>query len=195
VVLEIGAGLGLVSAFCAKRIGSDRVFAFEADPDLEPCIRETYQLNGVDPSLEICAVAARPGRVTLHRDRHFISASVVRRRAGARPVEVPGKALNYVAARLQPTLLVIDAEAADAGLFDQAELPTVSRILLEAHDRVIGPQATDQVIARLREMGFLVHGGISSPDHLVLRRTDPTEELTRDLSHRNEATAPLHSGL
>jgi predicted O-methyltransferase YrrM len=41
VVLEIGAGLGVVSAYCAKRLGSSRVFAFEANPDLEPRIRET----------------------------------------------------------------------------------------------------------------------------------------------------------
>src|SRR5207237_906870 len=37
VVLEVGAGLGLVSAYCAKRLGSSRVFAYEANPDLEPC--------------------------------------------------------------------------------------------------------------------------------------------------------------
>ncbi len=112
-VLDIGAGLGLVSAYCAKRIGSERVYAYEADPDLEPCIRETYQLNDVEPSLEICAVGAQPGRVTLYRDEHSISASVVRRRAGARPVEVPGRALNYVVAKIQPTLLVVDEEAAN----------------------------------------------------------------------------------
>jgi Met-10+ like-protein len=51
VVLEVGAGLGVVSAFCAKRLGSSRVFAFEANPDLEPRIRETYALNGVEPTL------------------------------------------------------------------------------------------------------------------------------------------------
>ena len=38
VVLEVGAGLGLVSSYCAKRIGSNRVFAYEADPELESCI-------------------------------------------------------------------------------------------------------------------------------------------------------------
>src|SRR3954464_13648071 len=40
-VLNIGAGLGLVSAYCAKRIGSDRVFAYEADPDLDLRTLET----------------------------------------------------------------------------------------------------------------------------------------------------------
>ena len=34
VVLELGAGLGLVSAYCAKRVGSGRVFAFEDIADL-----------------------------------------------------------------------------------------------------------------------------------------------------------------
>jgi FkbM family methyltransferase len=194
-VLEIGAGLGLVSTYCAKQIGSERVFAFQADPELESCIRETYQLNGVDPTLEICAVGARAGRITLHRDEHFISASVVRRRAGVQPVEVPGKALNYVVANIQPTLLVVDAEAADPGLFEEAQLPTVSRILLESHERVIGPLATDQVLTGLRAMGFVVDWGLSTADHLVLRRADPTEELTSDLNHRIELGSGLHSGL
>jgi FkbM family methyltransferase len=135
VVLEIGAGLGLVSAFCAKRVGSKQVFAYEADPELEPCIRETYELNGVEPTLEMCAVGAQAGRVTLYRDKHFVSSSVVRRRVGARPVEVPGKALNYIVEKVRPTLLVIDAEGAERELFDGAELPTVAKIVLELHER------------------------------------------------------------
>jgi predicted O-methyltransferase YrrM len=53
VVLEVGAGLGLVSTYCAQRIGSNRVFAYEADPELESCIRETYHLNRVEPTLEM----------------------------------------------------------------------------------------------------------------------------------------------
>jgi FkbM family methyltransferase len=169
-VLEIGAGLGLVSTYCAKRIGSERVFAYEADPDLEPCIRETYQLNGVEPRLEICAIGARAGRITLYRDQHFISASVVRRRAGARPVEVSGKALNYVVGRIQPSLLVVDAEGAEPELFDEAQLPTVTRIVLESHQRVIGPEGTERVIEQLQSIGFGIQRGLSSPEHMVLSR-------------------------
>ena len=170
MVLEIGAGLGLVSAYCARRIGSNRVFAFEADPELEPCIRETYQLNGVEPSLEICAISARSGSVTLYRDKHFISSSVVRRRAGARPVEVSGKALNYVVGKIRPTLLVVDAEGAEQELFDQAELPTVTKVVLELHDRVLGTDGTDRVRAQLSALGFGIDRSLSSAEHLVLRR-------------------------
>jgi FkbM family methyltransferase len=170
VVLEIGAGLGLVSAYCAKRVGSARVFAFEADPDLEPCIRETYALNGVEPTLDMCAVGPQAGRVTLYRDKHFISSSVVRRRVGAKPVEVPGKALNYLVEKVRPTILVVDAEGAERELFDGAELAGVKKVVLELHDRVIGPDGTDQVRRKLAGMGFKEDRRLSSNEHLVLRR-------------------------
>jgi FkbM family methyltransferase len=170
VVLEIGAGLGLVSAYCAKRVGSARVFAFEADPDLEPCIRETYALNGVEPTLDMCAVGSQAGRVTLYRDKHFISSSVVRRRVGAKPVEVPGKALNYLVEKVRPTVLVVDAEGAERELFDGAELAGVKKVVLELHDRVIGPDGTDQVRRKLAGMGFKEDRRLSSNEHLVLRR-------------------------
>jgi FkbM family methyltransferase len=170
IVLEIGAGLGLVSAYCAKRVGSKQVFAFEADPDLEPCIRETYELNGVAPTLEMCAVGAQSGRVTLYRDKHFVSSSVVRRRAGAHPVEVPGKALNYILEKISPTLLVVDAEGAERELFDGASLPSVATIVLELHDRIIGPHGTERVRAQLRGLGYTVDRAYSSSEHLVVRK-------------------------
>jgi FkbM family methyltransferase len=170
VVLEVGAGLGLVSTYCAKRLGSSRVFAFEADPDLEPCIRETYELNRVEPTLDMCAVGARAGRVTIYRNKHLVSSSVGRRRAGTRPVEVPGKALNYVVQRFRPTLLIIDAEAAERELFDGAELPTVTKIMLELHERVLGTQGTDRVRATLAKLGFREDRRLTTSEHLVLRR-------------------------
>lgn len=170
VVLEVGAGLGLVSTYCAKRVGSGRVFAYEADPELEPCIRETYELNEVEPTLEMCAVSGQAGRVTLYRDKHFVSSSVVRRRVGAKPIEVPGKALSYIVERVRPTVLIIDAEGAEREMFDGAQLEGVTRIVLELHDRVIGPAGTDRVRASLAAMGFQQDQRLSSPEHLVLRR-------------------------
>jgi FkbM family methyltransferase len=170
VVLEVGAGLGLVSTYCAKRLGSSRVFAYEADPELEPCIRETYGLNGVEPTLEMCAVGGQAGRVTLFRDKHFVSSSVVRRRVGAKPIEVPGKALSYIVQKVRPTVLIVDAEGAEREMFDGAQLEGVTRIVLELHDRVIGPLGTDRVRASLAAMGFHQDQRLSSPEHLVLRR-------------------------
>ena len=170
VVLEIGAGLGVVSAYCAKRLGSSRVFAFEANPDLEPSIRETYALNGVEPTLEMCAIRATAGRVTLYRTKHVFSSSLVKRSAEAIPIEVPGKALSYVVEKFRPTLLIVDVQGAESELFDQAQLPGVTKIVLELHERVIGEAKARRVRGALTALGFREDRGLSSREHLVLRR-------------------------
>jgi FkbM family methyltransferase len=170
VVLEIGAGLGVVSAYCAKRIGSSRVFAFEANPDLEPCIRETYALNDVNPALEMCAVRATAGRVTLYRTKHLFSSSLIQRGPLAAPIEVPGKALSYLVEKIRPTLLIVDVEGAEGELFDRAQLPGVNKVVIELHERVIGEQKSRQVRGDLMALGFKEDRGLSSREHLVMQR-------------------------
>src|SRR3954470_17905190 len=170
VVLELGAGLGLVSAYCAKRIGSSRGFAYEANPDLEPRIRETYALNGVEPTLEMSAVRATSGRVTLYQSRHLYSSSIIQRSTAATPIEVPGKALSYVVEKIRPTLLIVDVEGAESELFDGAQLPGVTKIVIELHERIIGADKSREIKRTLAALGFREDRGLSSREHLVLRR-------------------------
>ena len=170
VVLEVGAGLGVLSAYCAKRLGSSRVFAYEANPDLEASIRDTYSLNHVQPTLEMCAVGADAGKVTLYRDKDLWASSVLRPPGRVRPVEVPVKALSEVAQVVRPTLLIVDAEGAEGELFDHAHLPTVTRIVLELHERVIGPVGARRVRSTLAAMGFEELPELSAGEHLVLQR-------------------------
>jgi FkbM family methyltransferase len=170
VVLEIGAGLGVVSAYCAKRVGSSRVFAYEANPDLEPRIRDTYALNAVEPTLEMCAVRATSGRVPLFRGKHLLSSSIIPRGPGWDQIEVPGKALSYVVERVRPTLLVVDVEGAEGELFDRAQLPGVSKIILELHEHALGDDKEARLRSTLAALGFREDGGLSSRHHLVLRR-------------------------
>jgi FkbM family methyltransferase len=169
-VLEVGAGIGLVSAFCAKSVGSERVFSFEANPDLEPCIRETYALNGVQPTLEMCAIRGVAGRVTLFRSRHLFSSSLIQRSPRAVPIEVPGKALSYVVEQIRPTLLIVDVEGAEGELFVGAQLPGISKVIVELHERIIGREAVGQVRTALNAVGFREDRGLSSREHLVVRR-------------------------
>jgi FkbM family methyltransferase len=170
VVLELGAGLGLVSAYCAKRLGSSHVFAYEANPDLEACIRETYLLTQVQPTLEMCAVGADTGTVTLYRDRHLWASSVLRPNGRVRPVEVPAKALSEIVRLVRPTLLIVDVEGAENELFDHAHLPTVTRIVLELHERVIGTAGARRVRSTLAAMGFEERSDLAAGGHLVLQR-------------------------
>ena len=65
---------------------------------------------------------------------------------------------------------VVDVEGAEGELFDRAQLPGVTKIMLELHERVIGEDKARQLRAALNALGFKEVPGLSSREHLVLRR-------------------------
>ena len=170
VVLEVGAGLGFISAFCARRLGSERVFTYEANPGLEGPIRETYLLNAVDPTLTMAAIGPDDGETVFYRDKHLWSSSIVLRSPDMRPVRVAVRSLTGEVARCRPTLLIVDAEGAEREMFRAAELPTVTRIVVELHERVIGPAGVAQAREDLAALGFVEDAALSRGEQLVMRR-------------------------
>jgi predicted RNA methylase len=58
VVLDVGAGTGILSLFAA-RAGAGRVVAVEADPVLAEMLRETVTANGLDGTITVLAADIR----------------------------------------------------------------------------------------------------------------------------------------
>ena len=75
VVMELGGGVGHLSTRCSKILGSDRVFTFEANPELEPLMRENFRLNGVRPTAEFCMLGHTEGCVAFYVNRDFWASS------------------------------------------------------------------------------------------------------------------------
>src|SRR5262249_24756040 len=122
VVVEIGAGLGVISTICAKRLGSHRVFAYEANPALETFIRDTHELNDVSPSLSICLLGKTAGSSEFWLAREFWASSTVRPDASAECIRVPVVPLNDEMRRIRPTYLILDIEGGELELFEFIEL-------------------------------------------------------------------------
>src|SRR5580704_16528201 len=51
IVLELGTGLGFVSAYCAKIVGSENVFTYEANLSLQKFIARLHLANEVHPNI------------------------------------------------------------------------------------------------------------------------------------------------
>jgi hypothetical protein len=83
---------------------------------------------------------------------------------------VPGKALSYLIEKIRPTLLIVDVESVEAELFAGSELPGLRKIVLELHEHVVGVDKKRRVHAALAALGFREVHGLSSGEHLVLRR-------------------------
>jgi FkbM family methyltransferase len=185
VVMEIGAGIGFLSSYCAKIVGSENTYAFEANPELEPVIRDTYELNGVSPHLEMCVLAHKEGVRTFYLEESFVASSLTSRSQRPRAVKVPAKLLNAEIARIQPSMLIMDIEGGEFELFPDIDLRTIRKIVMELHPRNAEREKTKSLISDLYARGFVAYKDASQGDVLCMERRG--ERLDREVLDLQEA--------
>jgi FkbM family methyltransferase len=170
VVLELGSGIGLLSAWCAQRVGGERVFTFEANPELEPHIRRTWALNGVQPRLEIAMLTEHEGEQDFYIHDAFWASSAAADPCARRVVRVPALAFNEVIHRIDPSLLVMDIEGGEYPLLQFADLHHVTRVVAEIHERQLGREKTDWMMRRFHDWGFHIRRDLSDWEICCLER-------------------------
>ena len=155
-VMELGTGLGFLAIYCAKRVGSERVFTYEANAELEGPVRRNCALNGVAPRLEICLLGRTAGAQTFYLERNLWSSSTLRRSPAARAVTVPVRPLNDELRKVKPSFLIIDIEGGERDLIDYVDLTGVERVVIELHPHVIGPEPVAEVRSFFTKNGFSI---------------------------------------
>jgi FkbM family methyltransferase len=175
IVLELGTGIGFLSAYCATRIGSDRVFSFEANPDLKGRIHATYELNGVCPRSEICLLTDREGEQDFYTHHAFWSSSTIADHGAKRVVRVKTRPLNDEIRRINPTILIMDIEGGEYDLVQFMDLHNVSRVVAEIHERKLGREKADWIVGRFHEAGFCIDKALSEWEVCCFQRHDDSE--------------------
>lgn len=155
VVLELGTGLGFLATYCARVVGSERVFTYEGNPRLKRHILDTFARNGVAPRLEMCLLTERTGKQTFYVEDAFWASSTLRGGA-AKAVTVPSRRFDDELARIKPTFLIIDIEGGEYDLCRQTQFAGVRKLLIEIHKERLGPRKTRHVKARLHRAGFRI---------------------------------------
>jgi FkbM family methyltransferase len=193
VVMEIGTGLGFLSAWCARSVGSERVFTFEANPVLEEPIRRLHSLNHVSPRLEICVLSEADGTAVFYPQREFWASSVVAGGRTAEGIEVPARSFENARAAISPTLLIVDIEGGELELARHARFEGVDRIVIELHPEVIGEAGCETVVTALAEAGFAVGPGLSDADNVfTFERAPPAGRAADALVREAVAELPWH---
>lgn len=158
VVLELGAGLGIVGGVIAHNLRPKKVLSFEANPALIPHIEALYALNGLTTRIKVenrilMAGPDRPDTVTLHLTNSYLGSSVLDPKArGRSAVEVPTGDFNAVCAKAD--VLVMDIEGAELEILRHADLSTLRAIVLEFHPDAYGVEGMREAKAILRDAGF-----------------------------------------
>lgn len=163
VVVELGAGIGLISSVVMKSGKAKAIHCFEADARMIPLIHATHRRNGITRSkVYHAAVTAdrdslRRGEIALNLHGNFLGNSVTRAHARkiVESVTVPTCSLRDILRALRPTVLLVDIEGAEAGLFRNAPLGSVRHIAVELHPRALGGhEGVRRLFADLHEQGF-----------------------------------------
>lgn len=154
VVMELGTGIGVLATLCARRVGSHRMYTFEANPGLMGVARETFDLNGVAPTIENRILGATPGTREFFLEKHFWSSSTVRRSKDAQAVSVPQTPLSEAIGRCRPTFLIVDIEGGEIEVLPQIVASGVGKVLIELHPHVVGADAVARARQAFADAGY-----------------------------------------
>ncbi len=153
-VMEIGAGIGFLSAYCAKVVGGERVFAYEANPALIALIGEVHARNRVRPQVIHALLGEGEGERDFFVERDYWASSLIRRSPDARCVRVRQIDLNAELRRVAPSFLIVDVEGGEHELLRYADLSGVAKLCLEVHPDVLGNARVSELFAALIAAGL-----------------------------------------
>ena len=157
--LELGAGVGLLSATVAMAQKAASITVVEANPDIHPLIRETYRLNGVEnvTLLNGAASTEADGVVDFYLHHDFWASSMKPgRRPHVRKISIPRLNINSLLRDHNPTMIACDIEGGEVGLFDNADLSGVRAIVIEFHPKMYGEEGVQEIVTVLEGKGFVI---------------------------------------
>lgn len=152
-ILEVGSGIGFLSAYMARDKRSLSVVSIEADPRLLPVATRTGVINGVEVQFLHRAIGSRSGEAefALHPD---FWASSTETWPGATLIKVPMQSLTECLAEFTPTMLVLDIEGAEYSLLAESPLDGVERLIVETHPWQADEMRTAKMFSALKNRGF-----------------------------------------
>jgi FkbM family methyltransferase len=181
VALEIGAGIGFISTLLAREPAVRRVIAVEANPRLIDYMARLHSLNGAEGVERLNAVLTTgpaPATATFYVREDFWMGSLS---PGPNPyretVEAPTRDLDGLLRAEGVSLIVCDAEGAEATLFEGADLGGVDRIFVELHDHLTGLKGIAALFRTLGERGFAYDPRASAGAVVLFQRVAEDEAL------------------
>lgn len=155
IVLEIGTGMGFLSAYCAKIIGSDKVFTFEANPENILVAKKVFKKNQVNPFLENAILGSTQGTQKFPVNNKSRLASTLLKQSNSY-ADIPVLNLNELISKIKPTFLLMDIEGAEYDIINIINFQSIRKIQVELHPELLGKHKTDDIFLRLKEQNFII---------------------------------------
>ncbi|MBF9047823.1 FkbM family methyltransferase [Rhodobacterales bacterium LSUCC0031] len=154
-VLELGAGIGYVTALCAQRTDPENVLAVEANPALLPVIAENLKRNGVATAqlrhAAVTGISTEDPTTDFAVSDSFPASSLQGR---GRAVQVPQVSVYALLREHRPHVVLMDVEGAEADMFNRAWPCPLRFCVLELHPKKYQPRVIKKIVDAMSEMGM-----------------------------------------
>ncbi|MEM7566702.1 MAG: FkbM family methyltransferase [Pseudomonadota bacterium] len=187
-VVELGAGLGMVTCALSAIVGPANVIAFEPNAEIAPRARHHLALNGFDTRVEegLCRPRAclaqtqqarpeSPAKARFRLAKAFWASGLEAegRDGGDGPlVDVAVRPLEDVLAAHRASILVMDIEGGEIEILEEADLTGLRAIALETHEGMVGRGRTNAAIRAACARGFDIDFALTQDGIVVLRRAE-----------------------
>ena len=172
-VLEIGAGMGVVSGLAARAMPDVVIESYEGNPNLIAAIRELHALNGIGNVTlhnRILVPGAADGDREFHLHWSFAESSLVATGETRNSVRVPTESLPEKLASFAPDLLVVDIEGGEDELLPEVDLSGVRGLILELHPKVNAPDTAKRIEDNCLKAGLKLRQDLSSAQVVAYER-------------------------
>ncbi len=169
-VLELGTGMGFISTFCSKMIGSDRVFTFEANKAMKPAIEKMFAANNVSPKVTFKLLGDGNKDIKFYKNDESFLASSTHKLENTVEVVMEQQDLNKTIAEIKPSYLIMDIEGAEYDVFKLIDFQSIKKIQFELHPRLLKEDQIEVIFKKLADGGFIRNESLNYPDNFFFYR-------------------------
>ena len=160
IVLELGAGIGVVSGVIAHNCKPKKIVSYEANPNLIPHIRELHKINKLTRvnsvrNKVLISDPNAPASLPFFVHKSYLGSTLMGEAINsADTVDIQVDMFNTVVKDLNPTVLVMDIEGGELDLLRHADISGFRSVVIEFHPKIYGVPAMRECKNYLRQAGL-----------------------------------------
>lgn len=181
-VLELGAGAGYISMQIASRIGGENLLTVEANPQMAPCVEKNLAANLIEGVTVINAAVVPDSfaadHVSFHMTAAFWASSInpalAKKWKTTKSVDVPAVKIGELMQEHKPSVVIMDIEGGEQGLFETPWPDHVRLLIIELHPKLYSDQVIKQIFDQMSATGLTYCPVGSNGQVVVFKRLDAT---------------------
>jgi FkbM family methyltransferase len=171
VVLELGSGIGFMEVIANSNVTCARYVAYEANPELIQVINNNMKRNNVQFEIRNKLLFDGIGIHPFYVTESFWASSLIKpKHDNFVEYSVISDDKHEVMKELKPTMLIIDIEGGEYALFNDLDLSSVNKIVLEVHKRVLSNLELSTMYRNILNAGFVWDFATSSGNVVYFHR-------------------------